>query len=72
MKPTVPNTVIPALTSILPETDDSTCVSEQVTVVSAKNNYNADMGFVLRVSGVYPAGFGVKDTQDWTKTILGE
>ncbi len=72
VKPTVPNTVIPALTSILPETDDSTCVSEQVTVVSAKNNYNADMGFVLRVSGVYPAGFGVKDTQNWTKTILGE
>ena len=72
VKPTKPNTVVPALSSILEETDDTVCVSEQVQVVSAKNNFEADLGFVLRTSGVYPEGFGVQDTQDWTKTILGE
>ncbi len=72
VKPTKPNEAVPALTSVLEETEDTTCFSSLVTVTSAKNNYQADMGFVLRTRGVYPEGFGEAATQDWTKTILGE
>ena len=72
VKPTKPNTAVPALTSVLEETEDTVCLSSLVTVTSAKNNYQADMGFVLRMDGVYPEGFGEAETQDWTKTVLGE
>ncbi|MDO4838244.1 MAG: SdrD B-like domain-containing protein [Clostridia bacterium] len=72
VKPTKPNTAVPGLTSVLEETEDTVCLSSLVTVTSAKNNYQADMGFVLRTSGVYPEGFGEAATQDWTKTVLGE
>ena len=72
VKPTKPNTAVPALTSVLEETEDTVCLSSLVTVTSAKNNYQADMGFVLRTNGVYPEGFGEAETQDWTKTVLGE
>ena len=44
------------------------CVSGEVTVESDTDCRNADLGFVLREPGKYPAGYGEGATQDWTKT----
>ena len=41
--------------------------SVPVTVESEEKNYDADLGFVLRKQGVYPAGFGKYDTQNWVR-----
>lgn len=67
VKPTVRNTRVPAVASILMEGEDAVCVSELVTVLSSKKSYNADMGFVLRQKDVYPEGYGKFQTQNWTK-----
>ena len=31
-------------------------------------DFNFDLGFRLRRSGVYPAGYGEQETMDWSKT----
>ncbi|MBR4081861.1 MAG: carboxypeptidase regulatory-like domain-containing protein, partial [Clostridia bacterium] len=67
VKPTVRNTRVPAVASILVEGEDAVCVSELVTVLSSKKNFNADLGFVLRQKDVYPEGYGKFQTQNWTK-----
>ena len=72
VKPTMRNTQVPAIASVLEESDDQVCLSALVTVVSDKSNYQADLGFTLRQAGVYPEGYGVFETQDWTKILTGE
>ena len=67
VKPTVRSMLVPAMASILLEGEDAVCLSDLVTVISSKSNYNADLGFVLRKQGVYPKGFGKFQTQNWTK-----
>lgn len=72
VKPTTRNTQVPAIASVLEESDEEVCLSTLVTVVSDKSNYQADLGFTLRQAGVYPEGYGVFETQDWTKILTGE
>lgn len=72
VKPTIHSAQVPALASVLEETDDTVCISNLVTVVSDRSNYQANLGFVLREAGVYPSGFGEYATQDWTKITVGE
>ena len=72
VKPTIRSAQVPALASVLEETDDTVCISNLVTVVSDRSNYQANLGFVLREAGVYPSGFGEYATQDWTKITVGE
>lgn len=55
------------LTSILPASDADTVQLEGVQVESDVATRTADMGFVLRQAGVYPAGVGDAPTQDWSK-----
>ncbi len=66
VKPTQYRDDIPMIASILQETEDEVSLSVPVTVISGKNNYNADLGFVCRKKGVLPAGIGAGKTQDWT------
>lgn len=67
VKPTTRRTDIRMIASVLEETDDEICESVAVEVESDKANYNADLGFVCRRDGVFPAGTGEGETQDWTK-----
>ncbi|MGN1019264.1 MAG: SdrD B-like domain-containing protein [Aristaeellaceae bacterium] len=67
VKPTTLRTDFPGIVSVLEEADGDTFISLEVSVASNRSNYNADLGFVLRVSGEYPAGYGQGATQDWTK-----
>ena len=53
------------MTSILPETDAETVQVENVSVESDKANRDADLGFVLRQPGVYPAGVQDVPGQVW-------
>lgn len=69
VKPTQRNTQVPSIASVLEESEEAVCMSGLVTVVSDRSNYQADLGFVLRKSGVYPEGYGVFETQDWTKIV---
>ncbi|MBQ6382754.1 MAG: hypothetical protein IJJ42_04065 [Clostridia bacterium] len=57
---------IPMIASVLPESDEASVTSGNITVESNKANYNADLGFACRVNGVRPAGAGEAPTQDWT------
>ena len=68
VKPTQRREDVPLAVSVLMEGEDSVCVSGEVTVVSDTDCRNADLGFVLREQGKYPAGYGEGATQDWTKT----
>ena len=70
VKPTKPGAGL--MTSLLPESEESVSVIEDVQVESNAANRNVDMGFVLREEGVYPAGIGDAPTQDWTKLTYGE
>ena len=65
VKPTKPGTGL--LTSLLPESEDTLSLIENIQVESDVANRNVDLGFVLREEGVYPAGVGDAPTQDWTK-----
>ena len=66
VKPTRYRTDIRMIASVLKETDGQTCESAEIQVESDKANYNADIGFVCRRSGVMPAGVGEGKKQDWT------
>ena len=52
--------------SVLLETEEASALSEELTVVSDRANYNADLGFACRREGVLPAGAGNAPRQDWT------
>ena len=66
VKPTSPRTDIPMIASILLETEEETALTGELTVISGRRNYNADLGFVPRKTGVWPAGIGEGKRQDWT------
>lgn len=67
VKPTLRNSTIPMLASVLLEEDGEVFTSSPVEVVSQGRNNNADLGLILRKSGVYPQGYGQAPTQNWTK-----
>lgn len=67
VKPTRQRTDFAGIVSVLPEEDASTVESIPVSVSSDRSNYNADLGYVLRKKGAYPAGYGAGATQDWTQ-----
>ena len=67
VKPTKLRTDFPGIVSVLQENDGDSFTSQEVSVTSNRSNYNADLGFVLRKGGDYPAGYGQGATQDWTK-----
>lgn len=72
VKPTARNTQFPMIASVLEETEETTAYAHDVAVVSDRNSYDVDMGFVLRKDGAYPAGYGQGATQDWTKPAVNE
>lgn len=63
VRPTVKNTDLPIIASVLNEDG----ASDLVPVESDGVNYAADMGFVLVKEGKYPEGYGEGAQQDWTK-----
>ena len=65
VKPTVRRTDIPIIASVLEETDDSVCYAYDIEVASDRENYNADLGFILRKDSVLPAGYGEGAAQIW-------
>ena len=65
VKPTKHRTDIPMIASVLEEDDREICESAEIQVESDKANYNADIGFVCRKNGVYPAGVGEGKKQTW-------
>ena len=67
VKPTRLRTDIRMIASILNESDGATCTSDEFLVESDKANYNVDLGFVSRRSGVKPAGTGEGKKQLWKK-----
>ena len=67
VKPTQRREDVPLAASVLLEGEESVCVTGEVTVESDTDCRNADLGFVLREQGKYPAGYGEGATQDWTK-----
>lgn len=67
VKPTQHREDVPLAASVLLEGEGSVCVTGEVTVESDTDCRNADLGFVLREQGKYPAGYGEGATQDWTK-----
>lgn len=66
VRPTKQRPDVRLISSVLEETDDTTCLSIELTVESGRANYNADLGFICRKAGVLPAGVGMGKTQDWT------
>lgn len=69
VKPTTHRTDIPMIISVLEENDGTTCESVEIQVESDKANYNADIGFVCRKNGVYPAGVGEGKQQKWVASF---
>ena len=61
--PTQQREDMPFIVSVLTQSGESI----PVTVGSDQRNYNADLGFTLVQSGVYPAGYGEGAIQDWTR-----
>ena len=72
VKPTTHRTDIPMIISVLEENDGTTCESAEIQVESDKANYNADIGFVCRKNGVYPAGVGEGKQQTWAASCSDE
>ena len=72
VKPTKHRTDIPMISSVLIETEESTCESVEFQVKSDKANYDTDLGFVLRRNGVYPEGVGEGKTQKWKNAPVTE
>ncbi len=70
VKPTVQRPELKLIASVLEETEAEVSYSTEVVVQSDRANYNADIGFVLRRKGEYPAGYGEGKTQDWS--VRGE
>ena len=66
VRPTEHRTDLKMIASVLREDDGETVESYPVTVVSNRNQYDADLGFVCRQDGVLPAGAGEGTAQEWT------
>ncbi|MGN0777964.1 MAG: SdrD B-like domain-containing protein [Aristaeellaceae bacterium] len=67
VKPTRQRTDFPGIVSVLMEEDGESVLSHEITVISNRSHYEADLGFILRQRGEYPAGYGQGATQNWTK-----
>ena len=67
VKPTQKRTDIYLIVSSLLETEDQTAYTETFAVASDSTDFNIDLGYVLRNPGVYPAGYGERDTMDWSR-----
>ena len=68
IRPTLRRTDIPLIVSSLNETEESVSETDLFSVASDSVDFNLDLGFRLRRSGVYPAGYGEQETMDWSKT----
>lgn len=66
VKPTIRQDTFPLVASILPETDDTTVIVENVVVPSNAKNLNLDLGFVLKKKNVYPASIKDVPQKDWS------
>ena len=71
VKPTQKRTDIYLIVSSLLETENAEAYTEEFAVASDSTDFNIDLGYVLRTSGVYPEGYGEFDTQDWSKAYEG-
>lgn len=65
IKPTKMREEYPLISSVLLETEGCEAVSILLQVESGKNNFNGDLGFVLRTPGTYPAAITAPPTQNW-------
>ena len=68
IRPTRKRTDIPLIVSSLNETEESVSETDTFSVASDSVDFNFDLGFRLRRSGIYPAGYGEQETMDWSKT----
>lgn len=66
VKPTLQQTEFPLVASILPESNDTTVIVEEVIVPSDSTNNNLDLGFVLKKKNVYPQSIQNIPTKDWS------
>ena len=66
VKPTVRQTLFPLVASVLPESDETTVVVENVVVPSMGRDLNVDLGYQLRKKNVYPASLKTTPQKDWT------
>ena len=66
VKPTIQQSQFPLVASILPESNDTTVVVENVIVPSNAKNLNLDLGFVLKKKNVYPASIKDVPQKDWS------
>lgn len=66
VKPTIQQDQFPLVASILPESNDTTVIVEEVIVPSNAKNLNLDLGFVLKKKNVYPASIQDIPQKDWS------
>ncbi len=68
VKPTIQQTEFPLVCSVLqPGNNDKTAYAKDIVVPSGGRNLNADLGFVLRKDGRYPAELDLVPVKDWTR-----
>lgn len=67
IKPTLRQTQFPLVASILEQADGNIARAQNVVVPSGGRNLNADLGFVLKQEGRYPASLMNLPTKDWTR-----
>ena len=72
VKPTIRQTDFPLVASVLPESDETTVVVEEVVVPSMGRDLNVDLGFQLRKKNVYPASIKDIPQKDWTPYVNRE
>ena len=72
VKPTVRREDVPLAASVLEAGETDVCTTVEITVESDTDHRNADLGFVLRTPGRYPAGYGEGVAQIWTKPEQAE
>ncbi|MBR2055049.1 MAG: hypothetical protein IJ968_09220, partial [Clostridia bacterium] len=66
VKPTIQQDQFPLVASILPESNDTTVVVENVIVPSNAKDLNLDLGFMLKKKNVYPASIKEVPQKDWS------
>ena len=68
VKPTIQQTEFPLVCSVLqPGNNDKIAYAKDIVVPSGGRNLNADLGFVLRKDGRYPAELDLVPVKDWTR-----
>lgn len=65
VKTTAPRTDYPMVSSVLPESEETTVRAENIIVPSGSRNLNCDFGFVLRKEGKYPASLDNLPQTNW-------